>query len=328
MPPAGGHRTISTSTRAGDRSASHAGHRWWPPEVLKLKDAIACYIEHRREVIIRRTRFLLKKAEERPKNSKPISSRSATSTTSSRSSATAKTATKPANASPAYSFHGPPLNALGIMIRSQAASQGDRYIFTDTQVERHPRTPPLSAHGLERDKIKADYDELLVDGSPISWTSWPASTRSHDHQGRTPGHQRQARHTAPALASMPLRANRNHRPHPERREHRHPDPPGYVKRTLHHRIPPARPRRQGTQRHGNPRGARRTSGRFRRAPLQCNMHDFLLFFTNTGACMWSGCINFLKHRAPAKAAASRMCSTSSPRRKSPACSRLEAQGTS
>jgi DNA gyrase subunit A len=35
------------------------------PRVLSMKDAIACYIEHRREVIIRRTRYLLKQAEQK-----------------------------------------------------------------------------------------------------------------------------------------------------------------------------------------------------------------------------------------------------------------------
>src|SRR5690242_10842811 len=35
------------------------------PKTLGLKELIACYIEHRREVIVRRTRFELKKAEER-----------------------------------------------------------------------------------------------------------------------------------------------------------------------------------------------------------------------------------------------------------------------
>ena len=34
------------------------------PKLLSLKDAIACYIEHRREVILRRTRFLLPQAED------------------------------------------------------------------------------------------------------------------------------------------------------------------------------------------------------------------------------------------------------------------------
>src|ERR1700690_3438342 len=35
------------------------------PKTLKLKELINCYIEHRREVVIRRTRFELRKAEER-----------------------------------------------------------------------------------------------------------------------------------------------------------------------------------------------------------------------------------------------------------------------
>ena len=35
------------------------------PKTLNLKELINCYIEHRREVILRRTRFELRKAEER-----------------------------------------------------------------------------------------------------------------------------------------------------------------------------------------------------------------------------------------------------------------------
>src|SRR6476661_256901 len=35
------------------------------PKILNLKDIITCYIDHRREVILRRTRFELRKAEER-----------------------------------------------------------------------------------------------------------------------------------------------------------------------------------------------------------------------------------------------------------------------
>jgi DNA gyrase subunit A len=35
------------------------------PKLLSLKDAISCYIEHRRDVVLRRTKFLLRQAEER-----------------------------------------------------------------------------------------------------------------------------------------------------------------------------------------------------------------------------------------------------------------------
>jgi DNA gyrase subunit A len=35
------------------------------PKVMNLKEMIQCYIDHRREVVLRRTRYQLKKAEER-----------------------------------------------------------------------------------------------------------------------------------------------------------------------------------------------------------------------------------------------------------------------
>src|SRR5207247_101707 len=35
------------------------------PKILNLKDLITCYIDHRREVVLRRTRYELRKAEER-----------------------------------------------------------------------------------------------------------------------------------------------------------------------------------------------------------------------------------------------------------------------
>ena len=67
------------------------------PKTLNLKELIQCYIEHRREVILRRTRFELRKAEERAECSKAISSRCRTSTNSSASSAPARTATRRAS---------------------------------------------------------------------------------------------------------------------------------------------------------------------------------------------------------------------------------------
>ena len=45
------------------------------PKTLTLKEIIQCYIEHRREVILRRTRFELKKAEERAEIARRLSRR-------------------------------------------------------------------------------------------------------------------------------------------------------------------------------------------------------------------------------------------------------------
>jgi DNA gyrase subunit A len=45
------------------------------PKLLSLKEAIACYIEHRREVVLRRTRFLLRQAEENRRTAGRLSHR-------------------------------------------------------------------------------------------------------------------------------------------------------------------------------------------------------------------------------------------------------------
>ena len=45
------------------------------PKTLNLKEMIQCYIEHRREVVLRRTRFELRKAEERAETAGRLSHR-------------------------------------------------------------------------------------------------------------------------------------------------------------------------------------------------------------------------------------------------------------
>src|SRR3989454_6356934 len=54
------HTALETSFAVNALAIDHGR-----PKTLGLKELIACYIEHRREVVIRRTRFELKKAEER-----------------------------------------------------------------------------------------------------------------------------------------------------------------------------------------------------------------------------------------------------------------------
>src|SRR5207248_10769047 len=54
------HTQLETSFAVNMLSIDHGR-----PKTLNLKELIACYIEHRREVVLRRTRFELKKAEER-----------------------------------------------------------------------------------------------------------------------------------------------------------------------------------------------------------------------------------------------------------------------
>jgi DNA gyrase subunit A len=54
------HTALETSFAVNALAIDHGR-----PKTLSLKELIQCYIEHRREVVIRRTRFELRKAEER-----------------------------------------------------------------------------------------------------------------------------------------------------------------------------------------------------------------------------------------------------------------------
>jgi DNA gyrase subunit A len=132
------------------------------PRVLSIKDAIGCYIEHRREVIIRRTRYLLRKAEQQAEKLEAYLLALGhlddfiRIIRESRNRDEARTRLK------AYQFSTATAERLGILIRSQPSIQGDQYVFTDTQVDQILELRLYQLTGMERDKIKADYDELLA----------------------------------------------------------------------------------------------------------------------------------------------------------------------
>ena len=133
------------------------------PKQLSLKEGIDAYIEHRREVVIRRTRYLLGKAEERAELLEAFllalghlddfikiirSSRN-------RDEARERLA--------AYSFPVATAESLGIMIRSQASISGDTYTFSERQVNAILELRLYQLTGLEQDKVKGEYDAVLVD---------------------------------------------------------------------------------------------------------------------------------------------------------------------
>ncbi|MEZ0274404.1 MAG: DNA gyrase C-terminal beta-propeller domain-containing protein, partial [Roseimicrobium sp.] len=62
----------------------------------------------------------------------------------------------------AYTFSIPTAEHLGILIRSQPSIQGDRYVFTDKQVDDILELRLYQLTGMERDKVKAEYDEILA----------------------------------------------------------------------------------------------------------------------------------------------------------------------
>ncbi|MBN4663825.1 DNA gyrase subunit A, partial [Escherichia coli] len=61
-----------------------------------------------------------------------------------------------------YTFSTQTAESLGILIRSQASIQGDRYVFTERQVNSILDLRLYQLTALENDKISGEYAELLV----------------------------------------------------------------------------------------------------------------------------------------------------------------------
>jgi DNA gyrase subunit A len=63
----------------------------------------------------------------------------------------------------AYQFPVATAEALGILIRSQAAIQGEHYVFSERQVNAILELRLYQLTGMERDKVKGEYDSILID---------------------------------------------------------------------------------------------------------------------------------------------------------------------
>ena len=131
------------------------------PKTLGLKDLINCYIEHRREVVIRRTKFELRKAEERAELLEGylialsnldefirIIRHSAT-----REEAKIKLL--------AFDFMRAQVEKIGILIRSEARLINGRYSFSEAQANAILELRLYQLTGLEIDKVRAEYGVLL-----------------------------------------------------------------------------------------------------------------------------------------------------------------------
>jgi len=133
------------------------------PKQFSLKEAIDAYIEHRREVIIRRTRYLLGKAEERAELLEAFLLALGHLDDFIKIIRDSKNRDEARERLVAYNFPVATAESLGILIRSQAAIQGDRYVFSERQVNAILELRLYQLTGMERDKVKAEYDGVLVD---------------------------------------------------------------------------------------------------------------------------------------------------------------------
>jgi DNA gyrase subunit A len=132
------------------------------PKTLGLKELINCYIEHRREVVIRRAKFELRKAEERAEILEGylialsnldefirIIRHSAN-----REEARIKLL--------AFEFTRAQVEKMGILIRSEARLVSGRYSFSEAQANAILELRLYQLTGLEIDKVRAEYRELMA----------------------------------------------------------------------------------------------------------------------------------------------------------------------
>jgi len=131
------------------------------PRLLNVKDAISCYIEHRREVILRRTRYLLRKAEERAEKLEAFLGAIGHLDDFIDIIRSSNSREQAFNRLKEYTFPITTAQGLGILIRSQPSIVGDQYVFTDVQVNHILELRLYQLTGMEREKVKGEYDEVL-----------------------------------------------------------------------------------------------------------------------------------------------------------------------
>ncbi len=133
------------------------------PKQFSLKEAIDAYIEHRREVVIRRTRYLLGKAEERAELLEAFLLALGHLDDFIKIIRSSKNRDEARERLAAYQFPLATAESLGILIRSQASISGDTYTFSERQVNAILELRLYQLTGMERDKVKAEYDSVLAD---------------------------------------------------------------------------------------------------------------------------------------------------------------------
>jgi DNA gyrase subunit A len=131
------------------------------PKTLNLKEIIQCYIEHRREVILRRTRFELRKAEERAELLEGYIIALSNLDEFIAIIRGSKTRDEAKVKLLAFEWSRAQVEKWGVLIRSDARLEAGRYALTERQVDAILDLRLYQLTGLEIDKIDKEYKALL-----------------------------------------------------------------------------------------------------------------------------------------------------------------------
>ena len=151
------HTALETSFSVNMLAIDHGR-----PRLLSIKDAIAAFIDHRREVVLRRTRYELRAAEDRAETLdgylvalgnlddfiRIIRS------SANRDEARAKLLD--------YRFSSEQISHFGIELRDPNRLERGQYLLSEKQANAILDLRLYQLTGLERDKIMAEYQELML----------------------------------------------------------------------------------------------------------------------------------------------------------------------
>src|SRR5881398_3656449 len=150
------HTALESSFAASMLAIDHGR-----PKLLPLKEANAVYIDHRREVVLRRTRYELRKAEERAETLEGYLIALANLDeflriirgSANRDEARVKLL--------AFELTKRQVEQIGILIRNPARLTNGRYAFSEQQADDILNLRLYQLTGLEREKIDKEYKELI-----------------------------------------------------------------------------------------------------------------------------------------------------------------------
>src|SRR6185503_12864857 len=128
---------------------------------LNLKEIIQCYIEHRREVVLRRARFELKKAEERAELLEGYIAALSNLDEFIAIIRGSKTRDEAKVKLLAFEWSRAQVEKWRVLIRSEGRLQSGRYALTERQVDAILDLRLYQLTGLEIDKIDKEYRALI-----------------------------------------------------------------------------------------------------------------------------------------------------------------------
>ena len=131
------------------------------PKTLNLKELINCYIDHRREVVLRRARFELKKAEERAEVLEGYLVALSNLDEFIRIIRSSNNRDEAKIKLLAFDFTRTQVERFGVRLRSEARLTNGRYSLSEAQVNAILDLRLYQLTGMEIGKVETEYTELL-----------------------------------------------------------------------------------------------------------------------------------------------------------------------